>query len=422
MSLVGFDYKKIYIMFIALMVVVLTSSCLQEQNSQTPKISDAEKIDQVYYVSLSGSDDNPGTLDQPFRRISQGLLHLAPGDTLMIGPGTFEEKLAIEVSGTKEKPIRIMGSLGQNGKETIISQGSEDLDGLINIDSQSYIKLESLILKGNQTGDTPMGIYVTGSGSGYTLSDLDISDIQSNQDAHGIAFYGSGEEALSDIIISDSSIHDCLLGSSEALVLNGNVTDFVIENNQIYNHNNIGIDCIGFEGTSSYHDQARNGIIRNNHVENISSLDNPAYGGQGAAGGIYVDGGKDILIQNNVIVNCDIGIEVASEHLGKVTSGVEVIHNLIAESGLYGIAVGGASFMNGKAVDNIFTGNFFLDNRVDLAIQEGHSNIFRQNTFYRLELQVEGDLDNQVFEENLFLDPDDFTGDYVDLLNPKVDD
>ena len=51
---------------------------------------------------------------------------------------------------------------------------------------------------------------------------------------------------------------------------------------------------------------------------------------------VYVDGGCDIKICNNFIFNCDIGMEVATEHspeeneLFKVT-GVNVHDNVIAD-------------------------------------------------------------------------------------------
>lgn len=56
-------------------------------------------------------------------------------------------------------------------------------------------------------------------------------------------------------------------------------------------------------------DRARFGKVTGNVVFEISALGNPAYTAL-AADGIYVDGGGSLEITNNIIYNCDIGMEV----------------------------------------------------------------------------------------------------------------
>ena len=88
----------------------------------------------------------------------------------------------------------------------------------------------------------------------------------------------------------------------------------------------LGIDLIGFEGISfdAAYDRARNGVVSGNTIYNIDTQNNPAYGGERSAGGIYVDGGTGILIECNRVYSSNIGIEIASEHAGKATSDVTV--------------------------------------------------------------------------------------------------
>ncbi|MEH7314466.1 hypothetical protein V7115_26040, partial [Priestia megaterium] len=123
-------------------------------------------------------------------------------------------------------------------------------------------------------------------------------------------------------------------GFSEALTLNGNVKDFIVNANTIRNVDNIGIDVIGFEKVAPIekYDRAREGLISENHIYNVSSYSNPAYKYEYSAGGIYVDGGKDVIIEHNVSSHNDLGIEIASEHYGKQTSNVQVIRNMIYEN------------------------------------------------------------------------------------------
>ena len=128
----------------------------------------------------------------------------------------------------------------------------------------------------------------------------------------------------------DNELANLTLGSSEALVVNGNVEDFLIEGNRVHDTNNIGIDVIGFEGTAPdlTVDQARDGIVRGNTVWNIDSYGNPAYGDSRSADGVYVDGGRDVVVEANVIHDVNIGIELASEHAGRSTRNVTVRNNL----------------------------------------------------------------------------------------------
>ena len=132
------------------------------------------------------------------------------------------------------------------------------------------------------------------------------------------------------------------LGSSESLVVNGNVDGFKIINNTVHDNNNIGIDAIGFEKVSSNPatDQARNGLIARNLVYNINSYGNPAYGTDRSADGIYVDGGRSIVIERNRVHHNNIGIELASEHQGKSTSRIIVRNNFVYLNDIVGIAPG----------------------------------------------------------------------------------
>lgn len=103
------------------------------------------------------------------------------------------------------------------------------------------------------------------------------------------------------------------LGLSEAIAVIGNVDSFEVTNNKVHDNNNkIGIVLIGHEGVSPVAalDQARNGIVRNNIVHHNSSFNNTSYN-EYSADGIYVDSGKEIIIEQNQNYENDLGIEVA---------------------------------------------------------------------------------------------------------------
>jgi len=163
---------------------------------------------------------------------------------------------------------------------------------------------------------------------------------------------------MTNLVVEGNEIRNCRLGQSESLVLNGNIDGFIVARNLVHDNDNIGIDFIGFEGTGpAALDQARNGSCVENVVYNISSATNPTYGGDRSADGIYVDGGRDIVIERNQVDNCDIGIEVASEHLGKTTSNITVRNNFISRGYLGNILMGGYAANRGNAQNVVVANN-----------------------------------------------------------------
>ena len=138
-------------------------------------------------------------------------------------------------------------------------------------------------------------------------------------------------------------MHHLKTGSSESLVVNGNVTNFRITHNVVHDNNNIGIDVIGFERTAPDPavDQARDGVVSGNLVYNIHSRGNPAYQNDVNSDGIYVDGGTRILIEQNVMHDVDFGIELASEHKDRATSYILARNNLIYHCHTAGVSIGG---------------------------------------------------------------------------------
>jgi hypothetical protein len=169
---------------------------------------------------------------------------------------------------------------------------------------------------------------------------------------------------MKDINIFNNTIEDLKLGSSESLVLNGNIDGFKVENNIVRRSDNIGIDLIGYEGVSNDRkmDYVRNGVVKNNQVYEISSYGNPSYGEDYSAGGIYVDGGKNITIEKNTIYKSDIGIEATSEHAKKYADNIKIINNIIYENFYTGISIGGYDVDRGGTINSTISQNILYQN------------------------------------------------------------
>ncbi|WOO39636.1 right-handed parallel beta-helix repeat-containing protein [Rubellicoccus peritrichatus] len=350
------------------------------------------------YVSVDGSDSQSGSFEQPYETIQKAVDMAEPGTAIFVRGGVYGERIAWNTSGMSDAPIVLRNYPGESvaidGGDLVVGSG---LDPLLLIEGRSHITIEGLEIRNWKTaveGHLPVGVLIRASADGLTgcdgitLKRLKIHGIwqtfdngsNSNNgnyfgsDAHGLAVYGNGSTAasvISNLLVHQCEVYDLKLGTSEALVLNGNISDFVISDSVVRDCNNIGIDFIGFEGTSSVEslDQARNGIISRCEVYNISTQGNPGYR-TGAtsysfsAGGIYVDGGRDIVIENNRIYNCNIGCEIASEHDGKRTERVTFRSNFVYNNRDFtGLAMGGfASTGRGitadcKILNNTFWGN-----------------------------------------------------------------
>ncbi len=255
---------------------------------------------------------------------------------------------------------------------------------------------------------------------------------------HGICAYAASP--MKNITVEGCQVYDCETGDSEAVVLNGNVDGFEISGNVIHDNNNIGIDMIGFEGTCAEpaDDCARNGKCHDNVVYNISAEGNDAYLEDGeydlCADGIYVDGGQDIEIYNNFVFNCDIGLEVATEHSPDddpvyMVSGIDVHDNVVAGcSGWCGMCFGGYDRDLGFTRDCSFRNNTFVDNDTQIGVQRSADNDISSNLFVGSESLIEFNYD--CAEEDLVNDfgentwcpagNDDLAG-YIDAGNYSLE-
>lgn len=77
----------------------------------------------THYVSVRGSDDNPGSLAKPWRTLAFALARLRPGDTLFIRGGTYLERATVAANGTAAAPITIQSYPGESA---VIDSGPAD--------------------------------------------------------------------------------------------------------------------------------------------------------------------------------------------------------------------------------------------------------------------------------------------------------
>jgi hypothetical protein len=348
----------------------------------------------AYWVAMDGDDAGSGTRDEPWATLQHAADSVGSGATVYVREGVYEQKVEIRASGLPGRPITFAAAPGQrvvlDGSSLEVPAGQ---NAMIAIDSQRFVTIRGFEITGyrsDASGHVPIGILVTGAADHIRLAGNVVRDMgttfegRNGGDAHGIAVFGSaGDHPIEEVEIVDNELANLTLGSSEALVVNGNVKDFRIEGNEVHDTNNIAIDVIGFEGTAPDPtvDQARDGIVRGNVVWNVDSYGNPAYGNDRSADGIYVDGGRDILVEGNTIHDVNIGIELASEHAGRSTRNVTARNNLVYDSTAIGIAIGGYDRRRGSTEDCVIVNNTVVNtDGVELLVQfDTRNNVIANN-------------------------------------------
>lgn len=315
-----------------------------------------------------------------FTRVQDALDAAQPGDTVRVRAGVYPETVIFPRSGAPGAPIALEA---WPGEAPVLDGGGGAGPDVVRLDDRSHVRVEGLELRGLRGVDDGSGIRVTGAGSDVVLRGNRIHDLR-GRNAMGITVYGTRAAPITALTIEDNAIFDCDAAPSEALAINGNVDGFTVAGNHVRDVNNIGIVAIGGE-TDIQPDPgrvARNGTIRGNRVERARS----SYGG-GYAAGIYVDGGRDLLVEHNVVTGSDLGLEVGAENRGVVARNVIVRANVLFANEKAGLVFGGYAAGTGRVRDSVFSHNTCAGNDTlgtgngELWIQFAEGNRVEHNVF-----------------------------------------
>ena len=352
------------------------------------------------YVAPDGSDTGSGSVDDPYASFQQAVDALGPdGGTVLARGGTYQDQ---RILLQRRDHVTIAAYPGE--QPVLDASGLVPPDGgtgVVEIRNGTDLVVRGLEITGYRTHSqdkVPIGIYVQGATNGVVLAHNRVHHLGNDNrergsydiNAHGIAVYGSkAHHAVKGLRIVANEVDHLVLGASESVVVNGNVKGWRIARNHIHDNNNIGIDAIGFEGTIqgpkrwTHVNRARQGVVAHNLVTDIVSRGNPSYwedpGWCNCADGIYVDGGKDIEIRDNVVRRSDIGIEAASEWSRGGTQQIRIVNNDVAGSAYVGLALGGYAPERGEAHDLVVRRNTF---RNDNTLDDGSPEILIQFKVY----------------------------------------
>ena len=374
----------------------------------------------VYYVSPSGSNENSGSQNQPWKSINYAVSEdspIAAGDTVLVQPGTYTELINLGKSGSDSQRI----TLKANGDVTLRDPNPNSggfPEGVIQSPGQS-----NWVIDGFRIENT--------SWAGISLSDAKNITVQNNETyqtgSSGIialpkTFFGGGEKEItgSNVKILNNTVERANWkwdgpgdtdGDQEALSIWG-VDGFEVANNTMIDGKREGIDIkVG----------SRNGLIHDNSITSQALLSGTYEGFRGGPA-IYVDGNRadsfNLDIYNNeIFANTADGIVIADEvpNVGDV-SDVNIYNNVIygngirVENGGRGVAVinnvEDVEIVNNTFVDNVQ--GVYVDNSGsgynprDILIR---NNIFSDNSFRNVYVE---DASNVTVDNNLFTNTEEF--------------
>jgi parallel beta-helix repeat protein len=322
----------------------------------------------TYYVSTTGLDTNPGTLDLPLKTFAAGVNKLQAGDTLYVLSGTYTERLSISKNGTSTGVITVKPAPDQ----TVVIDGGNSIDNVVYV-TGSYIRAEGFEVK-NSTG-----YCVNIGGTNNVAAKMTIHDCQ------GMGLYTDGKY----ITLEENTVYMASLVNQARTMSSGwgsgikvrvGGENISIINNTAYHNYGEGIAVTRgintvVRGNKVYDNYSVNIYIDNSHdvvVEKNFSYCNPLYTGfekSGRAADAYAIGEEsysgwgaqlaNVTFKNNIGVKCYKGITY------------------------YGADVSGGGMKNIRILNNTFYGG--AGSSISLEYDAGTSgtvvanNIFQQD-------------------------------------------
>jgi hypothetical protein len=221
-------------------------------------LSSSNAVTTSYYVSLSGSDTNPGTLEQPWRTIQKAANTVAAGSTVYIRRGTYNERVNIYSRSNTAGPY--ITFTNYPGEEAILDGTGFAIphgEGLFNIYNTDYIRVSGLKVQHSNAA----GIYVFSS---------DNVKVDHNR-TYDTVFSGISVWWSANVVVDSNDI---------ALACNAHPNYPAAEEN------------ISIGASSS------NVEVMNNYVHQAANIPDGYAGGEGIN---IKDGAHDIKVHHNVV-------------------------------------------------------------------------------------------------------------------------
>jgi hypothetical protein len=335
-----------------------------------------------YFVSTRGSDDNPGTLELPFRSIQKAADIATAGDTVYVRDGIYAEKVNVPNSGAAERYITFSSYPNETAilDESGIAMPAE-FEGGFTVNSKKYIQISGFEVQNSANG---LGIICYRSehcvlkNNKTTFSGIAVREsVNVTIEGNEVQFAGGGKREMisvagsSFVNITDNDLHNDMPGAkgndgidikdgSHDVLANGNSIhnaghfgvyvdarssheyNVTLDGNDIQSALSDGIALASGRGGELNHVSIINNVLYKNassgivigdwgsgSIHDIYIVNNTAYAnGTGAGGGIDIEApnATGIFVGNNILSkNAGFTINVKQAPLAKIT----ITHNLL---------------------------------------------------------------------------------------------
>jgi hypothetical protein len=344
------------------------SQIIKEYKILLPLVS--QKTGNVYYVSTSGNDHNPGTWDLPWRTISQAAREVTAGDIVYIRGGIYREVVNVKAYGTSTRPIKILAYQGEipviDGNNYALPEGSGN--ALLKL-SGNYIYVSGIEVRYSSY----LGVLVDGT---HNVA----NKINSHHNLHsGMRIAGNyGVIEYSHVWSNDmqnfNGQHPS--GDSTALTASRHPYYAIIRGNVV--NENWGIGLSTYEATGTI-------------IEDNISYDN--YGPN-----IYISDVTNVTFQRNFVYATgnmtggpQIGIQVADETLfaPSSSSDIKIINNIVYHTKRNLACWNGSS---AKMVNVLIANNTFVNSTTESNVIFKDDLVFDNVAFMNNIIQQDGTL------------------------------
>jgi len=218
-----------------------------------------------YYVSTTGNDSSPGTIDLPFSTVQKAVSTVTPGDFIYLRSGTYNENVLISSSGSSGNLITLTS---YSGESTTINGGSEIAIRTVSNKTIAYWVIDGITIRSTNRYTTRFGWWGENPVNNITVQNCTIygaNHIQGSYNTwegnniNGTGYAGTdGDAGIGDAgdnahhnTYTGNTIHDFTQYDSRGIWTQGNTHDSLIENNTVYNiGGNMG-QCIDLDGAGN---------------------------------------------------------------------------------------------------------------------------------------------------------------------------
>jgi parallel beta-helix repeat protein len=343
----------------------------------------------IYYVSTTGSDSNPGTATAPFKTFAKAAAILSAGSTLYILAGTYNEPLRISNSGTDGAWITVRPSGG-----AVVIDLKNTANSAVYLEG-SYIDIGSLEVKGSTD------ICVKTSGNYLKISGLIVHECQT----HGIFVSGQHVEVVGNRVYATSLTNQPRTmssgwGSGIKIGLGGN--DVLIRGNTAYHNYGEGIAAtrgsnVTIRGNTVYDNFSVNVYVDNSFNINVEQNFVTCHANSGfersgspaagiALGEEFYEGWgaqlNNVTITNNIVAFCSRGVYYFGGDPGLANAGLK--NSTIAYNTLWASTNTTLGIMYGNGqVGSLITSNIIWQADNKLAYIENSAGLTFKNNLWK---------------------------------------